>query len=103
MYQECPAKLKMKRQILNEGFFDDATYMCKTIVYNPEEENIYFLIGKTELSIFSLDAEYECMFNVNDEIIKCSGMIIERYSSKLGKVIVFHVQNGFYKNLVNLN
>ncbi|MGN1267051.1 MAG: hypothetical protein ACI4UH_03845 [Dorea sp.] len=101
MYQECPAKLKMKRQVLNEGFFDDASYHCKIITYNPEEENIYLLIGKTELPLFSLDAEYECLISVGEEILKCNGMIIERYVSKLGKVVVFHLKNGFYKNLVN--
>lgn len=101
MYQDCPAKLKMRRQVLCDGFFDEASYACKIITYNPEEENIYLLVGKTELPLFSLDAEYECSISSNDEIIKCNGMIIERYMSKLGKVIVFHVKNGFYKNLVN--
>ncbi len=101
MYQECPAKLKMRRQILSEGFFDETAHACKIITYNPEEENIYLLSGKTELPVFSLDAEYECSISVDDEVLKTTGMITERYASKLGKVIVFHVRNGFYKNLVN--
>ena len=101
MYQDCPVRLKMRRLILSDGFFDEATYTSKTITYNPEEENIYMLVGKAELPLFSLDAEYDCSISVNEEILKCKGMIIERYASKLGRVIVFHVQNGFYKNLVN--
>jgi len=59
------------------------------------------LTGKTELSVFSLDALYECKIQSEDEILVCQGYVKERYVSKLGKVIVFRIQNGFYKNPVN--
>lgn len=101
MYKDCPAKLVMKRMILSDGFFDETVYSCKILTYNPEEERIYLLTGKTELPVFSLDAIYECSIHDKDEIVKCTGTIVERYYNKLGKVIVFHIRNGFYKNLVN--
>ena len=49
----------------------------------------------------SLDAVYECSIQNENEIFTCQGFIKERYISKLGKVIVFQIQNGFYKNPVN--
>ena len=101
MYRECPAKLFMVRVILGESYFDDTVYDCKTIRYIPEKESIYLLTGKTELSVFSLDALYECKIQSEDEILVCQGYVKERYVSKLGKVIVFRIQNGFYKNPVN--
>ena len=86
MYEECPAKLKMERVILKDGFFD------------PEKETIWLLTGKTELPVFSLDALYTCSLEQEEESVSCQGQIRERYWNKLGRVIVFHIQNGFYKN-----
>ncbi len=101
MYQDCPVKLKMKRLFLNDSLFDENVHNCKIIQYNSEEENIYLLAGKTELTMFSLDAEYECEIGTEEGEVKCVGTLIERYLSKMGKVLVFHVHNGFYKKLVN--
>ena len=101
MYQDCPANLSMIRVILGDSCFDDAVYTCKIIRYIPEKESIYLLTGKTELSVFSLDALYECSIQTENEVLKCQGFIRERYISKLGKVIEFQIQNGFYKNPVN--
>ena len=101
MYRECPANLSMIRVILGDSCFDDSVYTCKIIRYIPEKECIYLLTGKTELPAFSLDALYECKIQNEDEILGCQGYIKERYISKLGKVIVFQIQNGFYKNPVN--
>ena len=101
MYRECPAKLFMVRVILGESYFDDTVYDCKTIRYIPEKESIYLLAGKTELSVFSLDALYECSIQTEEYMLSCQGYIRERYISKLGKVIMFQIKNGFYKNPVN--
>ncbi|QDW73738.1 hypothetical protein FND36_06635 [Lachnospiraceae bacterium KGMB03038] len=100
MYEDCPAKLKMERMILKDGFFDETVHHCKVISYHPEREMVYLLTGKTELPVFSLDALYTCIIETEEEAICCEGQIRERYWSKLGRVIVFHIQNGFYKNLV---
>ncbi len=38
MYEECPAKLKMERVILKDGFFDETIHICKVINCDPEKE-----------------------------------------------------------------
>ena len=101
MIEECPAGLRMIRVILKDGLFDDLSYNCKIIRYNPEEESIYLLTGKVDLPTFSLDAVYECTISLPDGPLICSGTIRERYWSKAGRVILFRVENGFYKNNLN--
>lgn len=102
MYEKCPASLKMTRQILQNGFFDDNAYDCQIITYKPEEERIYLLAKDQELTLFSLDGLYDCLIETEGTELKCNGVIRERYYNKTGKIIVFSVQNGFYKNSVNL-
>jgi len=101
MYRDCPAKLSVMKVILGDTFVEDGVYNCKVIRYIPEKESIYLLAGKTELSVFSLDALYECSIQTEEYMLSCQGYIRERYISKLGKVIMFQIKNGFYKNPVN--
>ncbi len=100
MYEKCPASLRMTRVIVQNGYFDDTIYNCEVITYHPEKESIYLLTGKHELPLFSLDGVYECILEAEEEI-RCEGVIRERYGNKLGRVVVFYVKNGFYKNPVN--
>ncbi len=101
MYEDCPARLVMKRSILTDGRMDEASRMCKVISYDPDEGDLYLLIGKTGLSRFSLDGLYECSLTENGESLTCTGLLKERYATRGGKMVVFHIQNGFYKNIVN--
>ena len=101
MYRECPAKLSMVRVILGDSYYDDTKYDCTIIRYIPEKESIYLLAGNTDLPAFSLDALYECSICQQDGTLSCQGFVKERYISKSGKVVVFQIQNGFYKNPVN--
>ena len=103
MFEECPATLKMARTILKDGYFDETVHHCKIIQYIPEEERIYLLAGKTDLPSFSLDGLYECTISSKDGSVLCTGAIRERYWSKAGKVIVFRIENGFYKKYVLLS
>ena len=57
-FQDDTVKLEMIKTILDGGYFNDNIYLCKMIKYNEEEECIYLLTGKTELSEFSLDSIY---------------------------------------------
>lgn len=100
MYEKCSATMQMKRMILKDGYFDDISYPCKVIRYNQEEESIYLLTEK-ELPAFSLDAIYECRIETDKGSVACSGILLERYWNKLGNVMKFRIQNGFYKNLLN--
>lgn len=101
MYEECPADLRMTRVVLQEGQFDKSAHHCKVIRYNPEEESIYLMVGKSDITEFSLDGIYECTISCEDGPKWCTGVIRERYWSKIGKVLVFRIQNGFYKNNLN--
>lgn len=101
MYERCPASLKMTRLTLRDGSYDENTYHCQVITYNAEKESIYLLTGDNELLRFSLDGLYECVMTTEQEEVKCIGVIKERYENKMGGIIKFYIQNGFYKNLVN--
>ena len=101
MYEECSADLRMIRMIKKGGFFDDLSYHFKIIRYIEEEESIYLLTGKVDLPTFSLDGIYECIIQAEDAPVICTGTIRDRYWSKAGRVILFRVENGFYKNNLN--
>lgn len=101
MYEECPADLRMSRVILQEGQIDETEHHCKVIRYNSETECIHLIVGKADITAFSLDGIYECVILNEEEPVWCTGVIRERYWSKNGKVIVFQVQNGFYKKNLN--
>lgn len=100
-FKGSTARLKMKKMILDGGYFNDTEYICKVAAYEKEQANIYLLTGKTELPEISLDAIYECVLDEEEQETVCAGVIRERYWSKHGKVLVFHIENGFYKKNVN--
>ena len=97
MYEECPALLQMTRTFLEDGEKDEIIHHCKVIRYDPEEENIYLIAGKSDITSFLLDGVYRCTINSEKKEIWCQGVIRERYCNKVGKVLVFRVQNGFYE------
>ena len=101
MFEGCSAALRMTRLILKDGLFDDTVRQCKVIAYNSGEESIYLSTEDAELPDLSLDGVYECVIDAGDTRTSCSGVILERYKSGTGKIIVFRVQNGFYKNNLN--
>ena len=88
MYEECPALLQMTRTFLEDGEKDEIIHHCKVIRYDPEEENIYLIAGKSDITSEKKE-------------IWCQGVIRERYCNKVGKVLVFRVQNGFYEKNIN--
>ncbi len=101
MYEGDSAILQVERNFLKDSEINESIHHCKIIRYIPEEERIYLVIGKTDIRILSLDALYKCEIADKERHIWCSGVIRERYLNKAGKVIVFQVQNGFYKNNLN--
>ena len=93
MYEECPALLQMTRTFLEDGEKDEIIHHCK--------ENIYLIAGKSDITSFLLDGVYRCTINSEKKEIWCQGVIRERYCNKVGKVLVFRVQNGFYEKNIN--
>jgi len=55
MYEECPALLQMTRTFLEDGEKDEIIHHCKVIRYDPEEENIYLIAGKSDITSFLLE------------------------------------------------
>ena len=101
MYEECPALLQMTRTFLEDGEKDEIIHHCKVIRYDSEEENIYLIAGKSDITSFLLDGVYRCTISSEKKEIWCQGIIRERYCNKVGKVLVFRVQNGFYEKNIN--
>ena len=64
MYEECPALLQMTRTFLEDGEKDEIIHHCKVIRYDPEEENIYLIAGKSDITSFLLDGVYRCTINI---------------------------------------
>ena len=56
MYEECPALLQMTRTFLEDGEKDEIIHHCKVIRYDPEEENIYLIAGKSDITYRSASA-----------------------------------------------
>lgn len=100
-FQGSTVKLKMKKMLLSGCEYSDVVHTCKVLDYRQELGRLYLLTGKTEVTEFSLDGVYECSWTDGEIEVVCSGMIRERYWNKLGKVVIFEIQNGFYKNPVN--
>lgn len=63
MYEECPALLQMTRTFLEDGEKDEIIHHCKVIRYDSEEENIYLIAGKSDITSFLLDGVYRCTIN----------------------------------------
>ena len=55
MYEECPALLQMTRTFLEDGEKDEIIHHCKVIRYDSEEENIYLIAGKSDITSFLLE------------------------------------------------
>ena len=63
MYEECPALLQMTRTFLEDGEKDEIIHHCKVIRYDPEEENIYLIAGKSDITSFLMEGVYKCTRN----------------------------------------
>ena len=96
-FKGSTARLKMKKMILDGGYFNDTEYICKVAAYEKEQANIYLLTGKTELTEFSLDAIYECVLDEEEQETACAGVIRERYWSKHEKFSFFILKMDFIK------
>lgn len=101
MFEGCTAQLKMIKMILEGGFFNEGTYPCEIIRYEEDHECIHLLLLEGELPEISRDAVYQCRIEGEEEEVTCQGMIIERFIDKRGNIMVFQIENGFYKNNLN--
>jgi hypothetical protein len=89
--------VKMQRPLCMDGFTDETEYQGHLIKYEEEKECIFISMDTQTIENLSLDALYECEIHTEKNVIKCTGVIQERYCGTYGKTIKLIVKNGFYK------
>lgn len=90
-------KLQMKKMLLKGIYLEKDTYTCRVVSYDIQEEKILMSIEDGYLAKLSLDAEYECVIYLEDKILRCEGVIKERYQNEDGNMALFLVEKGFYE------
>lgn len=97
MYEDGTAVLQMKRVFLKTEKYNRKKYMTRIKVYEPEKEELTLYTSRGDVNEFSLDAVYECIFEVKEGRFGCEGVIRKRFRDNEKDQIVFRIQNGFYK------
>ena len=88
MYEGNAVDLQMEKVIAADAILDDETHHCQVFRYDMEEDYIYLQLKEDDLTAISLDAKYQCYIS--------TGVVQERYQCEHGKILVFHIENGFY-------
>lgn len=92
------ATLKMIRCLRKNQILDKEKYKAEVILYSSTDETITLKVEEGVLARFSLDGVYRCVIRDKENASMCEGTIIERFQNDEGNVIIFHIENGFYKN-----
>ena len=95
-------EIKMKKALCTGAKLDEHTFVCNLLRYDSKRESLYLEVGTSDLTMFSLDAIYECKLQSGSSVLECTGRIKERYCQGNKKVIKFVIENGFYKNNIKL-
>ncbi len=95
-------EIKMKKALCTGAKLDEHTFVCDLLRYDSKRESLYLEVGASDLTMFSLDAIYECKLQSGLSVLECTGRIKERYCQGNKKVIKFEIENGFYKNNIKL-
>lgn len=91
------AILKMQKNLYVQGSIDDSMYQGSVLKYDEHQQCIFLLMEKENIEKLSLEGLYECELQTYDAILKCMGVIEERYYGNWGKTVKFRIKNGFYK------
>lgn len=101
MYEGCSAELQMKQMILEEGRMEERVHYCKVLSSDEDKETLKLLLRGEEVDVISLDAVYNCKLTDGESVEECDGMVLERYLGEQGNILIFQIENGFYKNNLN--
>ena len=101
MYEGCPVELQIIKMIREGVEEDKQTYFCEILEHDPEKEYLYLLLMEASLDMISMDGVYECRILDDENKVSCHGMVKERFRDKRGNLLVFQIENGFYKNNLN--
>lgn len=93
----CPVEIKMVKMMLEGEKINSQGYFAEILEYKPLTERIYLVLREGHLEDISLDAVYECSIEEEREPKLCYGVIIERFKDKRGDIVVFQLENGYYK------
>lgn len=91
------AKLEIDKVLCADAVSDERRHICQVIKYDEEEECIFLCLQSSELTDILPDMIYGCEIQGEDERIRCTGRVIERYNGEFGKTLKFRINNGFYK------
>ncbi len=95
------AWLQMKKPIKKGLHKEETIYECTVRRYEERKERLYLSLQDTELPKLSLDAVYECRMEDDQDGLLCTGRIRERYHGEGQRMVVFEIENGFYKICLN--
>ena len=96
MYKGNAVDLQMEKVIAADAILDDETHHCQVLRYDMEEDYIYLQLKEGDLTAISLDAKYQCYISTRTELLFCTSVVQERYQCEHGKILAFHIENGFY-------
>ena len=97
MYEDGAAVLQMKKVFLKDEKYNRKKYMTRIKNYDPQQEEMTLYTSRGDVDEFSLDAVYECIFEVKEGRFGSEGVIRKRFRSQEKDQVVFRIQNGFYK------
>ena len=101
VFDGCPVELWMEQVLLEDEEIEERIHYCQVIEYDEMNEQLKMMLRGEEVPVISLDAIYGCKIMDGERFAKCHGRVLERYLSKQGNMLVFQVEDGFYKNTVN--
>lgn len=91
------AELKMQKVLRTGQVSDDTVYTCVVSAYCAQQESLSLILQSGKLTDLSLDAIYTCEIHTEQEQLRCTGRIRERYCDIEGKILKMKIENGFYK------
>lgn len=101
MYEGCSVELEMRQMILEEGKMEERIHYGRIISYDADQARMRLLLRGEPVEVISLDAIYRCKIMDGERSAECEGMVLERYLDRQGDMLVFQIENGFYKNSLN--
>lgn len=99
MIEGSKMELKMIKVLKKGMILDQQVYTCRVDSYDSQGEKFLVQVSEDYLTKFQLDAKYEAKIYTEKKTISCEGVIKERYQSEDGNIVLFLIENGFYKVL----
>ena len=79
MYEDGAAVLQMKRVFLKAEKYNRKKYMTRIRSFDKEAEEMTLYTSRGDVNEISLDAVYECIFEVKEGRFGCEGVILKRF------------------------